>query len=311
MRALLTVVFLWMLSSAVAADPSSVRWQVTNAGPEINSEYHEAFSTITADGLTLYVSSSRPGGFGKADLEDPWPAASYDIYITRRTSPEAPWGPLVNLGPNINTEHSEHSVTFSPDGHWMYFASDRPDLGACGGLDILVSYRADVADDLGWERPVNLGCRVNGPFIDSCPIYVVEGNKAWMYFAKSTSPHPLTIDFVVSRHRTGKNRFTTPKTVKISGDRGDAHLDPFHGLIWGIDYRGGFGGSDLWVSTAKSAQGNPVKKWTTPVNLGNSINTPHEEHMPSANEDGSLMFFMSNRPGGHGGMDIYEASRVP
>lgn len=182
---------------------------------------------------------------------------------------------------------------------------------ACGGLDILVSYREDTDDDLGWGEPVNLGCRINGPFIDSCPIYQIEegGKKAWLYYAQSASPDPMTIDFRVSAHVIKKNAFTDPRTVRISGDRGDAHLDPFHGLIWGIGYPGGVGGSDLWLSIPKENQRNPIKRWTTPVNLGTDINTTHEEHMPSATKDGSQLFFMSDRPGGFGGLDIYVARR--
>ena len=49
------------------------------------------------------------------------------------------------------------------------------------------------------------------------------------------------------------------------------------------------------------------KSWTTPVNLGPDINTEYEDTMPSATADGSRLYFMSDRPGGLGGMDIFEA----
>ncbi len=43
------------------------------------------------------------------------------------------------------------------------------------------------------------------------------------------------------------------------------------------------------------------------MNLGPEINTEHDEQMPSATANGSRLFFNSDRPGGYGGMDIYEA----
>ena len=112
-------------------------WEVSNSS--VNTAYHEAFSAITADGLTLLISSDRPGGLGSEEKDVFFGAASYDLYVTHRQSLDSPWGPVVNLGPNINTSATEHSPMLSPDGHYLYFASSRP--GGYGGEDIYRSYR--------------------------------------------------------------------------------------------------------------------------------------------------------------------------
>ncbi len=67
------------------------------------------------------------------------------------------------------------------------------------------------------------------------------------------------------------------------------------------DMIGGFGGTDIYVSF-KDSLGN----WGTPKNLGDKINTPANELYPFTHEDGTL-YFSSNREGGIGGYDIYEA----
>ena len=65
----------------------------------------------------------------------------------------------MNLGATVNSPVDDRSPAFSPDGHWLFFASHRP--GGFGGLDIYASYRPDVHDDFGWQAPTNLGPNVN------------------------------------------------------------------------------------------------------------------------------------------------------
>ncbi|MCK7532883.1 MAG: hypothetical protein MZV63_18515 [Marinilabiliales bacterium] len=45
-------------------------------------------------------------------------------------------------------------------------------------------------------------------------------------------------------------------------------------------------------------------KWSTPVSLGNSVNTPDAEIHPFLHSSGRL-YFASDRPGGMGGLDIW------
>jgi len=291
---------------SIAMSCSVLAWQVSQPSSPVNTEYHEAFSAITRDGLTLFISSDRPGGYGLAEQGVNYGAASYDIYVTHRESLDSPWGPVSNLGPNINTSASEHSPMLSPDGRYLYFMSARS--GGYGGEDIYRSYRADVTDDQGWRQPENLGEGVNGPYIESCPVfYVSEDGSAHLFYVQASGPHIGLIDLKVSELDTNTSTFMASRTVEISTPAVDGHLDPWHGLIWGVQYPGGFGGSDIWRAQRIRSENDLAKSWTTPVNLGPEINTDYEEQMPSATADGSRLFFMSDRPGGQGGMDIYEA----
>jgi Tol biopolymer transport system component len=69
---------------------------------------------------------------------------------------------------------------------------------------------------------------------------------------------------------------------------------------------GGFGGTDIWVAR-RACQDCP---WGAPVNMGEGINTPGIDAGPRLSIDGHLLFFQSDRPGGHGGADIYMARRA-
>jgi WD40 repeat protein len=65
------------------------------------------------------------------------------------------------------------------------------------------------------------------------------------------------------------------------------------------------GDSDIWVSQRASAN----DPWGTPQNLGPNINTSAAEGSPALSSDGHRLYFVSNRPGGFGGNDIYVSRR--
>jgi hypothetical protein len=48
--------------------------------------------------------------------------------------------------------------------------------------------------------------------------------------------------------------------------------------------------------------------WGPPVNLGPTINSPYAELSCCISADGSTLYFCSNRPGGHGGHDLWQVS---
>ncbi len=66
----------------------------------------------------------------------------------------------------------------------------------------------------------------------------------------------------------------------------------------------GYLNSDLFYSELKG------EDWTEPKSLGNDINTPKTwETMPSISADGKTLYFVSDRPGGQGGYDIYMTTK--
>lgn len=63
----------------------------------------------------------------------------------------------------------------------------------------------------------------------------------------------------------------------------------------------GLGSCDIYVS--KNENGN----WSSPTNLGAPINTRGWESQPAISADGKTLYFVSNRPGGFGGTDIWKS----
>jgi hypothetical protein len=123
-----------------------------NLGPVVNTANVEACSAISADGLTLYFNSNRPGGYGGSDL-----------YITTRATKNDLWGPPVNLGPKVNSSKEDAYPWISADGLELYFSSKR--AGGYGDWDFWVAKRA--TKDAPWGDPVNLGPAVNSPYTET------------------------------------------------------------------------------------------------------------------------------------------------
>src|SRR5262249_24113426 len=148
---ILTLTALVVLSLAAYSPATAQRFsewsEPVNLGPTINSSSADFGAAISKNGLSLYFSSNRPGGYGVID-----------IWVSQRASVNDPWGPPVNLGATINAT-SPIAQNFLPnlsrDGHWLFFSSNR--LGGLGDVDIWVSWRAHTQDDFGWQAPVNLG----------------------------------------------------------------------------------------------------------------------------------------------------------
>ena len=69
------------------------------------------------------------------------------------------------------------------------------------------------------------------------------------------------------------------------------------------DRPGGRGGIDIWLSTREDTD----DPWGSPVNVGEPVNTEHNDFCPTLAADGHRFFFVSNRPGFCGGDDIFTA----
>jgi hypothetical protein len=87
---------------------------------ELGSTGEDQNPTLSADGLDVYFSSTRPGGPG-----------GYDVYTAHRDTLGAPFGTPV-LVPELSTPLDDIGLHLSPDGATMYW---NPDAQVNGGGD--------------------------------------------------------------------------------------------------------------------------------------------------------------------------------
>ena len=287
-----------MLFAFSAIADEQTKWTLTNLGAPINTVHQEGFPAITKDGLSLYFARGISGVDGE-ERQD------WNIYVSTRPSLDASWGEPRLLPEHINTDGAEHSVSFSPDGRWLYFSSTG--LDTCGGLDIFRSYREDLSDELAWGLPQNLGCDVNTIEHDVCVIYHAEegSGAANLYFVSNRQGTSGDLDVWRVGFDPEAGTYSEAEVLaSVSSPVFDGHLDPESGYLW-TDREGGHGGGDIWHS-ARDNQGH----WLEPVNLGPWINTEYEEQLPAPFDHGRIIYFPSDRPGGSGGLDIYIAEKT-
>jgi outer membrane protein OmpA-like peptidoglycan-associated protein/tetratricopeptide (TPR) repeat protein len=115
-----------------------------NLGRNINSEYWESAPSLSSDKKALYFASTRPGGFGDAD-----------IYVSYR-QPNGRWGPAQNMGSNINTAGKEQAPFIHADNATLYFTSNG--LQGYGENDLFLSRKGPNNE---WSIPENLGYPIN------------------------------------------------------------------------------------------------------------------------------------------------------
>ena len=136
-------------------------WGVpVNLGPIVNSEYEDYGPGISADGLSLYFSSNRPGTYGGPDL-----------WVTMRTTVNDAWGEPVNLGPTVNSSLWEARPKLSTDGLTLLFGSNQLDGGDL--TDIYMTTRETTQS--AWGTPVKLGSSVNSPDDEDWPCISTDG----------------------------------------------------------------------------------------------------------------------------------------
>jgi Tol biopolymer transport system component/phosphohistidine phosphatase SixA len=148
---------IWVATRTTKSDP----WGTpVNLGPNVNSSSYDAYPSVSSDGLTLFMQSNRPGGYGK-----------HDIWMTTRQTKDNPWTTSVNLGLTINSSSIDGDPTISPDNLVLLFTSLRP--GGYGISDMYMVRRTTMYDS--WGLLINLGPIVNSSSIEAAPSISTDG----------------------------------------------------------------------------------------------------------------------------------------
>ncbi|MGI8919429.1 MAG: hypothetical protein ACR2H6_12595 [Pyrinomonadaceae bacterium] len=167
-----------------------------------------------------------------------------------------------------------------------------------------------------WSTPVNLGSPINSTSSDQGPAISKDGLT--LYFHSNRPGGLGGFDMYVSHRASVADAWGSPvnlgSTVNTTFDEGNpAFSRDEHFLFFQSIRPGGLGGVDLWVAYREHTHDD--FDWQTPVNLGAGVNSTSDDNAPSYLENDEVgsaqLYFVSTRPGGLGGQDIYLSNQFP
>jgi len=278
-----------------AAGPGLCYDTPVNAGPLVNTVRFEGGPSLAQDGLTLFFGAARQNSLGVLDE---------DIYMATRATTADAFGPAQNLGPTVNAlGFGDYSPELSLDGLTLYFSSSRP--GGQGDADLYVTTRASIDDP--WEPAENLGPNVNSVAFDGQPN--ISANGKTLYW---DSARPGFGDFdiwMATRGNVGEPfglAVNLGPAVNTAGPEfGPALNQNEKQLFFSSARLGNVGQMDIWVVERQTKS----DAWGNPINV-DTLNSPSFQAMPTFRNNGQEVCFMSRRPGGFGGLDIWCANRL-
>ncbi|MBS1665305.1 MAG: PD40 domain-containing protein [Bacteroidetes bacterium] len=147
--------------------------------------------------------------------------------------------------------------------------------------------------------PVNMGDSINSEFSEYYPTITIDGNT--LIYTRRVNH--FNEDFYQSNKRDqgwSKSR-NLPGNINTNQNEGAQNIsqDGQWLIFTGCNFPDGRGSCDLYISYL-TADG-----WSTPENMGDSINTEYWESAPSLSPDKRDLYFSSQAPGGYGGSDLY------
>jgi hypothetical protein len=192
------------------------------------------------------------------------------------------------------------------DGRGLYFSSNR--AGGVGKYDLWVSRWNEDAGT--WGAPVNLGSNVNSVVGDFTP--ALSRDEHWLFFA-SNRPGTLGARDLYAAYRENTHddlawqpAFNLGPAVNSTADdfgvtyfAGDSVVPP---QLYFSSLRGGGNDFDIYVTEL-----NSDGSFTAPVPVP-ELSTGQMEFLPAIRH-GLEIFFVSSRPGGLGGQDIWASTR--
>lgn len=168
-------------------------------------------------------------------------------------------------------------------------------------------------------NPVNLGKNINSEFDEYLPSLTADGQT--LIFTRLIPTGKISFDGTYQKQEDfwfskKENGIFLPakelgKPLNTLGNEGAQSISADGKLLFftSCEYEKGksahgrtYGSCDIFISHKKG------EKWDKPKNLGIPVNSKYWESQPSFSADGKTLYFASNRPGGKGGIDIWQTT---
>ena len=274
--------------------PCTEQWKNPRFGPvsavkELNTEFNEIESTLSADGLRIYFTSTRQGGA--------------DLYTSVRGGRGQPFEEPAPLDA-INTANAEYRFHTTADGLVAVLNANWPN--GQGQCDIWYASRTGL-DQAFASNMFSSPKSINSVGNEYDPQLSPDGLR--LYYTIWEWPLGQgSADLVVATRISRSVEFSAPQSIPGQGINtpsadDNPTLSADERVIVFTSTRLGSPGHDIWYSTRPSRSA----PFDTPQPLDDLNTTEHDEWETFLSGDGCELFFSSDRPGGKGKLDIYRA----
>ena len=203
----------------------------------------------------------------------------------------------ISLDSIVNSTADEHNIVLNSDGNLLYFSRKNHPQNIGGIKDQGDIWTSEKNENGQWTPAYNLKDVNNAQnnniigFLNSTTMLISQDNKLALSNEQGgrwSKPKPFTIPYLNSKSET--------LTASVAAD--GKHI------LFGIESFGSYGVEDIYILRMK-ADGS----WTSPKNLGSTINTQNQEITPFLAADNKTLFFSSNGHEGQGSFDIFMSTR--
>lgn len=208
------------------------------------------------------------------------PNGDSDLFETIRTD-DGSWS--ARHLTTASSPDQETTPSYSPDGRWLWFASDRP--GGQGGYDL---WRAPSTVD-GWGKPEYVALDLVQTRGDEVSPSLSAGGKLLAFARRNSSTEPADL-VVVALSDEGPSSEVAHQLNSASDDRTPAFSPAGDFLYFASDRPGGAGGQDLYRARLRGAS------FDDPTWLGEEVNSKFDETNPTIDTAGFRIRFRATRP---------------
>ncbi|MBI3259717.1 MAG: OmpA family protein [Ignavibacteriae bacterium] len=307
-----------------ALNPGAVGMVIVHGeDAEMDTVYKSVPSPVGTDGRVLNI-FFEPPGFRITDVElhvhtgavPDWnlidaialsnapDSIHADINVTQFASEIK----VEKLGPEINSGTNELAPVISPDGKTLYFSrSNHADnINASEATDIW--YSDLMPDGKNFSTAKNIGSPLNDVYPNFVCGITPDGTQMLLgnEYVRNAAPRGGTS--IAQRNEGG---WGYPKSLNIIDYYSRNNYGHFSlssdrkTLLLCLNRDEGYGNQDIYMSFQEADS-----TWTTPRNIGKTINTAGDESTVFLAPDTRTMFFSSSGHNGYGDKDIFVSTRL-
>jgi outer membrane protein OmpA-like peptidoglycan-associated protein/tetratricopeptide (TPR) repeat protein len=266
------------------------KWYVVNAGKTINTPMPEYVPVLIGDNRMIFTSKRKDNEKERINRDN----GKYfeSMYITDisngyTSSPSRYSIPAISSKPK-STNSNESVISLMPGGQKIFIYKDQK------------LYEGDLVATT--KEPDKISKTIN---FDRYQNHAVIGEAGDVLYFTSESEQGRGGNDIYRSVKQADGSWGAPENLgeainTIFDEEAPFISDDGKTLFFASNGLPGYGGFDIYKSTYENG------KWSTPVNMGQPVNSPANDLFYVGSSDGTVGYMSSSRKGGQGDMDIYK-----